>query len=299
MEHKQPTSLLTLGYLTERLRLPHIYAKCEIENPTRTQKDRIADGLVLAAFEAGARGITVGSCGNLGVALALASRARGLLCTVFVPRSFHHTRCDEMTALGAEVIPRGACYEAAVEASRKFARARKLFDANLIGRAGQIAIFEYGAIVDELVAQCPVSLGSIWLPVGNGTCAAGVRARLQQRKLAVRIGVVGSTGNTALTASLAAGRLIELDAAKLQETEVNEPLVNWRSLHAREAMEAVRGSGGYFCDATDTELVAASNSLLTNAIVRTIPSGAAGLVGLQTFSTRLNPTSAHVVIITA
>jgi threonine synthase len=299
MKHDRPTSLVKLHYLAQRLRLPDIYAKCEIENPTGTHKHRIAASLVLAAVESCARGITVGSCGNLGVALAQASLVSDLTCIVFVPRSFRGTRSDEMRALGAEVITSGECYEAAVEASRQLARDRQLFDANPFGHGGELAIRGYGAIVDELVAQCPITLGSIWLPVGNGTCAAGVHARLKQQELAVRIGVVGSTGNTALTASLAAGRLIELDAASLKETEVNEPLVNWCSLHAREAMEAVHNSNGYFCDATDADLIAASDDLLRSAAVRTAPAGAAGLVGLEVFSAQLEPTIAHVVILTA
>lgn len=299
MEHKRETSLLRLAYLEEFLSLSHVYVKCETMNPTGTHKDRIADGLVRAAIQDGVHGITAGSCGNLGVALAYASHAFGLPCTVFVPKPYHHTRSDEMTQLGAEVIAIGENYEATVEASRKFAQERQLFDANPLGRGGKIAILEYGAIIDELAVQCPVPLGSIWLPVGNGTCAAGIYARLQQRELAVKIGVVGSVGNTALTASLAAGRLVEIDAARLRETRVNEPLVNWCSLHAREAIDAVLCSGGYFCDATDEELIAASDSLLRGAIVCASPAGAAGLVGLQLFSAQLDPAIAHIMILTA
>jgi threonine synthase len=299
MEDRRETSLVNLRYLKDCLALPRVYAKCEMRNPTGTHKDRIADALVRAAIDEGAGGITVGSCGNLGVALSHASYARGLSCTVFVPAPYRHTRSDEMKSLGADVIAVGDSYEAAVEASRRFAREHQLFDANPVGRGGRIAISEYGAIVDELAAQCPAPLGSIWLPVGNGTCAAGVFARLQRRQLAVSIGVVGSAGNTALTASLAAGRLIELDATRLRETEVNEPLVNWCSLHACEAMDAVVRSGGYFYDATDEELVASSDSLLRSASVRASPAGAAGLVGLRAFSVQLDPEAAHIVILTA
>ncbi|WP_433364831.1 pyridoxal-phosphate dependent enzyme [Streptosporangium sp. CA-115845] len=287
-----------MRYLEDRLHLPYVYAKCEMRNPTGTHKDRVAGGLVLAAIRDGAVGVTVGSCGNLGVALSWASRARGLSCTVFVPIRYRHTRSEEMIGLGAVVVARGDNYEAAVKASRNFARERQLFDANPIGRGGRIAILAYGAIVDELIAQCPAPLGSIWLPVGNGTCAAGVYARLQHRALTVSIGVVGSAGNTALTASLARGRLIELDAAQLLETEVNEPLVNWRSFHAREAMDAVLRTGGHFCDATDEQLGVASDSMFRYADLRVSPAGAAGLVGLRAFASQLDPTSAHVVILT-
>jgi threonine synthase len=299
VEHKRETPLLRLTYLEECLCLRRVYAKCEMRNPTGTHKDRVADGLVRAAIEDGRSGITVGSCGNLGVALARAGHLRGLSCTVFVPRTYRQTRPREMRDLGAEVMVTGDSYEAAVEASREFAHERQLFDANPVGRGGEIAISEYGQIVDELMAQCPAPLGSIWLPVGNGTCVAGLFARLQHRELAVSIGVVGSAGNTALTASLTAGRLVELDAAGLRETEVNEPLVNWRSLHAREAMEAVSLSGGHFCDATDEDLVVASQTLWRGAGIRASAAGAAGLVGLRLFSKHLAPDAAHLVILTA
>jgi threonine synthase len=299
MEDRRATALLGLAYLEDRLGLRHVYAKCEMDNPTGTHKDRISAALVRAAIDEGVGGITAGSCGNLGVALAQASQALGLSCTVFVPAPYRRTRSAEMKGFGAEVIAVGESYEDAVEASRTFARDRQMFDANPVGRGGRIAIAEYGVIVDELVAQCPAPLGSIWLPVGNGTCAAGLHARLRQRELAVGIGVVGSVGNTALTASLAAGRLVELDAASLRETDVNEPLVNWCSFHAREAMDAVLRSGGHFADATDEELVASSDSLLRGATVRASPAGAAGLVGLRAFAAQLDPRAGHVVVLTA
>lgn len=299
MNPRPQTPVVRLGYLERCLSMRQIFAKCEMTNPTGTHKDRVAGGLVRAAIADGADGITVGSCGNLGVALARAGRLRGLPCTVFVPRAYRHTRRQEMSELGAEVVVVGDSYEAAVEASRECARARRLFDANPVGRGGVIAIAEYGQMVDELVAQSPAPIGSIWLPIGNGTCVAGVFARLQQRALAVSIGVVGSMGNTAVTAGLAAGRVVELDAAALRETEVNEPLVNWRSLHAREAMDAVTLSGGHFCDATDDDLVVASQGLWRGAKIRASAAGAAGLVGLGVFSALLDPGAAHVVILTA
>jgi threonine synthase len=293
------TSLRLLERLGQRLGLPELYVKCESESATRTQKDRVAGGLVRAAIDRGAPGITVGTCGNLGAAIAFASHARRLPCTVFVPASYHNTRTDEMTELGAQVFAVGACYEDAVTASQAHALTHGLFDANPVGASGEIAIREYGRIIDELVAQCATRLGSIWIPVGNGTCAAGVHDGLRRRGLEAKIGIVGSVGNTALTASVAAGRVVELDPGALRETIANEPLVNWRSLHVHEAMAAVQCSGGRAYDATDAELIAASNRLMDEELLRATPAGAAGLVGVQAFAPTLEPALAHVIILTA
>jgi len=132
----------------------------------------------------------------------------------------------------------------------------------------------------------------------RNVCAAGVYSPLRERELDVAIGVVGSTGNTALTSSLAAGRVIELDRRQLRETPVNEPLVNWASLHVHEAMDAVLLTRGYSCEATDAELLSARTSLLEDALGATA-AGAAGLVGLRAFCHRLDRAAAHVVILTA
>lgn len=293
------TPLHRLDRLGRGLGLPELHAKRESQGATGTQKDRVASGLVRAALDRGARGITVGTCGNLGAAIAFASHAPRLPCTVFVPASYHNTRSDEMAQLGARVFAVGSCYEDAVAASQTYACEHGMFDANPVGESGAIAIRAYGAIVDELVAQCPAQLGSIWIPVGNGTCAAGVHHGLERHGLAAKVCIVGSAGNTALTASVAAGRVVELDPAALRETTVNEPLVNWRSLHVHEAMTAIHRTDGRAFDATDDELVAASASLRTEETVRASPTGAAGLVGVRAFAASLDPAAAHVVILTA
>jgi threonine synthase len=293
------TSLRRLERLGPRFGLPELHAKCEFENPTRTQKDRVAGALVRAAIDGGAPGITAGTCGNFGVAIAFASQVRRLPCTVFVPAGYRNTRTGEMTELGAQVCAVGACYEDAVTASQDHARTHGLFDANPVGASGELAIREYGTIIDEIVAQCATRLGSIWIPVGNGTCAAGVEHGLRRRDLQAAIGIVGSAGNTSLTASVAAGRVVELDPGALRETEVNEALVNWRSFHVREAMAAVQRSGGCAHDATDAELTAASDQLLKEERIRAMPTGSAGLVGVQAFAATLDPALAHIVIVTA
>jgi threonine synthase len=93
--------------------------------------------------------------------------------------------------------------------------------------------------------------------------------------------------------------VVELDPGALRETTANEPLVNWRSLHVHEAMAAVQRSGGRACDATDAELIAASDRLMAEEQLRATPAGAAGLVGVQAFAAALDPALAHVVILTA
>src|SRR5690242_12908991 len=96
-----PLVALDIGSSMLGLRL---FGKCEQYNVTGTQKDRVAHPLVARAIANRYSGVTVGSCGNLGVALAHACYTRNLRCTVFVPRFYSQNRSGEITSLGATVV---------------------------------------------------------------------------------------------------------------------------------------------------------------------------------------------------
>jgi threonine synthase len=285
--------------LGAELGLPRLHLRLEYEGPTGTVKDRIAPALALAAAASGARAVSVGTCGNLGVALAFACRRHGFGCCVFVPDGYSGTRADEMAALGAQVVPVPGAYEDAVEASRRFAEAEGAFEASPGGPSNAAAIGAYATMAEDVLGADEAT-ASVWLPVGNGTVVAGLRAGLARRDGPPALCVVGSAGNTALTAGVAAGRVVELDPEALHETPVNEPLVNWRSLHAEEALAAVTETRGFGHDATDDELVAAQRLLARLEGVPATAAAAAGVAGLAALGReRLDPAARHVAVVTA
>jgi threonine synthase-related protein len=65
--------------------------------------------------------VTVGTCGNYGVAIAYYALLAGLRAVVFVPRSYENSRVWEMRKYGARVVFVDGTYEDAVEASSKAA----------------------------------------------------------------------------------------------------------------------------------------------------------------------------------
>ncbi len=76
-----------------------LYLKFEGGNPTGTQKDRIAFTQVQDAVRRGFDTITIATCGNYGVAMALASSFAGLRCHIFIPEHFQTKRKTEMIRL--------------------------------------------------------------------------------------------------------------------------------------------------------------------------------------------------------
>jgi threonine synthase len=68
------------------------YLKFEGGNPTGAQKDRIAFAQAMDALRWGFEAITVATCGNYGVAMALAASIAGLRCIIYIPEGYHTKR---------------------------------------------------------------------------------------------------------------------------------------------------------------------------------------------------------------
>ena len=124
------TTLVRARNVEREMGLRQLYLKFEGGNPTGTQKDRIAFAQVMDAMRRGFDAITVATCGNYGVALALAASMAGLKCLIYIPEGYHTKRVQEMTDLGAQIVHGAGDYEQAVLNSRKHAEAEEIYDAN-------------------------------------------------------------------------------------------------------------------------------------------------------------------------
>ena len=124
------TSMVRARNIEREMGLRQIYLKFEGGNPTGTQKDRIAFAQAMDALRRRFDTITVATCGNYGVAVALAASFAGLRCIIYIPSGYHTRRVSEMTALGAEIVREGADYERAVAASSERAEREDFYDAN-------------------------------------------------------------------------------------------------------------------------------------------------------------------------
>ena len=292
------TPLLRVSRLGARLGLSRLYVKLESANPTGTHKDRAAAEIVSAAQREGSRGVSVGTCGNFGVALARACAPARLPCHVFVPESYGNVRLDEMRSYGGEVTEWPGTYEDAVFRSQEFAEEEGLFDANPNGTGGEHALEAYSAIAPEISAELGETPASVWVPGGNGTTLAGLHRGFDRFGQNPQYGVVSTHGSSALIASLRAGRPVRLDPSKITETEVNEPLVTWDAFHCEQSIVALKVAGGWTHEATDEELQECRESLLQLEGVTASASSCAPLVGITT-ADGLDPRGAHVLVLTS
>lgn len=297
---REPTELRRVPGLYSAERELDLYAKLELTNPTGTHKDRVAERVVRRALDLGSKCVTAGTCGNYGVALARCCSRAGLDYDAFIPSRYEGSRWGEITLYGGRVLWVEGTYEEAVALSRAHAESARCYDANPAGEAGEIALAAYEEIAREIMGQLSAAPSSVWVPVGNGTTLGGLFRGFLKAGATPRLGAVGSRNNTAATASARLGRSVELDPLSLSESGVNEPLVNWRSLHADLVVEAIRQSAGYVYDASDGEMLAAARALKEFGGIAVAPAAAAPAAALRHYLHLMDEHSGpHVLLLTS
>ena len=301
------TNLVRARNIEREFGLRQLYLKFEGSNPTGSQKDRIAFGQAADALRRGFDGLVVASCGNYGAALALAASAAGLGCEVFVPAKFHSQRLEEIERLGGRIERSPGDYEAAVEHAQRRAREAELYDANPGGANTPLQIQAYGEIASEVYDELRDAPAVVAAPVSNGTTLAGVYkgfVRLHRRGKISRIPKMygaSSYGKNPIVASFRQGldHCVDLDPAKIRETRINEPLINWHSYDGDHALQALRETAGYAASAGDRKMLRYARILLEREGLNALPASCAALaVLLERHLVEPLPPDRYVVLLT-
>lgn len=297
------TPLLRSPKLSQKLGLPNLYLKLEGANPTGTQKDRVARLDVAEAIRLGKSGVTCGTCGNYGVALAHAAFVHGIACHIFTPEDFRGERLNLMEELGAVVHRVPGMYEDAVLASSKFGDENGLHDANPGGNNTLQAMTGYMRIADEILDVLPEAPDFVGVPVGNGTTLAGVHlgfraAWARGKAKSIPAIAAGTSKDNNPIDNHGATSYTPLRPEDVTETEINEPLVNWNALDGRAANEAVVASGGDSFGVTDAELMELHQILLEDGI-EAHPASLASVFAVTEMAKRDNLQGICVAVLTS
>lgn len=262
-----------------------LYLKFEGGNATGTQKDRIAFAQTADALRRGYDVITAASCGNYGVAIALAASCAGIRPVIYVPEGYHTRRIEEMEGLGAEIVREGEDYESAVDASRTRAARDEVYDANPGGENTALQIKAYGEIAYEIYDQLRDAPRVVAVPVSNGTTLVGIHRgflSLFRRGKTSRVPhvVAGSSYRKNPIVHSFQKNLescVDLDPAVIHETETNEPLINWHSIDGDDALGALRTTEGHAAFASDKKMRSLSRFLREKEGLQVLPAATAGL----------------------
>lgn len=276
--------------------LRQLYIKYEGDNPTGTQKDRIAFAQLYDALRREYDTVSLATCGNYGVAMALASNLAGIKCKIFIPESYHTDRITEMERLNAEIIRFPGSYEDVVVESSKLASGRGWYDANPGGSNTPLQISAYSQIAVEIFEDLGDAPKFCAVPVSNGTLIAGIfrgYVTLYKRGKTSRIPkmiAASSSNKNPIVYSFLQGwdQCRDLSPDLIKETKFNEPLINWHSFDGEEALYALRESHGEAFNISDKKLREMTTILNKKEGYKILPAATAGLIGLLELNVKMN-----------
>jgi threonine dehydratase len=250
-----------------------VYAKLECLQVTGSFKPRGALNKLLSLDrrEVG-RGVVTASGGNHGLGVAYAARHLGVPATVFVPERASAARRARLADWGAEVVVHGRDWDDSYAAARDLAERGGLplvhaFDDPAIA-AGQ------GTVGVELLADAGAELDAVIVPVGGGGLLTGVATAVKAARPGARVVGVEPEGAAGLTASLAAGRVVELASVDT----IADTLAPRRA--GELALEAARRHVDDVVLVSDDELRRAMRAWWDELNLLVEPAGAASLAAL-------------------
>jgi len=186
-----------------------VHIKWECDQTTGSFKLRGAlNKLRRLSVEDRARGVVSASTGNHGLAISHAARLEGVGLILFLPETVADIKRKRIEAMGVDVEVNGASCDKAEAIAREFA-----------GRAGRVFVSPYndwdivfvaGTAGLEL-AEDLARFDEVLVPVGGGGLIAGIAVFLKSFRPGVRIVGVEPETSAFMAASLAAGRLVEID----------------------------------------------------------------------------------------
>ena len=185
-----------------------VWCKLDLMQRTGSFKERGArNALELLDAGARARGVVAASAGNHALGLAWHGKLLGIPVTVVMPRFAPLVKVATCRRLGARVILEGDSFEEAraravdLAASDGLERIHGFDDPRVIAGQGTMAL--------EILEDVP-DVDAIVVPVGGAGLLAGVAIAAKAIKPGIRIVAVEPSAGGGLSASLAAGRPVEV-----------------------------------------------------------------------------------------
>ncbi len=188
----------------------NVYLKLENEQTTGSFKLRGAlNVLATLSDEQRKRGVVASSAGNHGLGVAYAAKHFGVPATIFVPSNAPQVKRDGIASLGATLDTTQPHYDAAMDAAKAFAAERGSTFINPC--LGEMLLAGQGNGCTRKILGAVPDLATLVLNVGGGGLLGGCASITRAVSPGVRIVGAQSENTAAMSRSLAAGRLVEID----------------------------------------------------------------------------------------
>ncbi len=217
-----------------------------------------------------ASGVIVASGGNAGIATALAARALGVPCEVFVPTVSPKAKQDKLRALGATVVVTGAAYADALQACLLRQQATGALMTHAYDQVEVVA--GAGTLAHEIETQGGVP-DSVLVSVGGGGLIAGIATWFEQR---CRVVALESELTPTLFAARKTGQPVDVAVGGIAADSLGAKRIGaiaWEvtQQHVKDSLLL-----------TDDSIRGAQKWLWTEMRLAVEPAAALGLAALQT-----------------
>lgn len=279
------TPLTPSATLSERLKT-NVYIKLELFQKTGSFKVRGAFNKALSLKpEERERGIVAVSGGNHAQAVGYVARALGLRSLVLMPETTPRNYVEATRGYGAQIkfaATAAAAFAEVAEFEREGWVFIHPFDDPLV-IAGQ------GTVGLEILEDVPQATDII-LSIGGGGFAGGLATAIKALKPAVRIWGVETEGADCMAKSLAAGKIVTLEAITSIARTLGAPAPSEVTFElAKQYLEGVTV-------VPDSEAAAALLFLLERLKVLTEPAAACTLAAADRLRDKFSP-ERHVVLV--
>lgn len=268
------TPLVKLDRLAEELGIGALWAKLEFCSPTGSFKDRGSAVLVSAAVEEGVGEFVEDSSGNAGASMSAYAARAGMQAHIFAPSSAAQGKLDQIRIFGAELHLIDGPRQAATDAAAEFSEREGI---PYLSHALSPWFAEgVKSIVGEIEEDLEESPTDIVAPAGNGALLIGCFAGYPAGE-SPRIHCVQSTGVQPLRRAIE-GEVWDADEA--QPTVASGISVSMPP-RVRQAVRAVKGSGGSAVAVSDAAMLAWRERLASEVGIFCEVTSAAAFAGLE------------------
>jgi threonine dehydratase len=225
-------------------------------------------------------GITTGSGGNHGPAVARAGQLFGLPTLIVVPAGTPLRKISRLESEGAEVLVGGELFDEFEEEARRVAVRRKWAYLPPFGDTRLMA--GHGTIALEIIETAPET-SVLVVPIGSGGLAAGIAVASKALRPDIRIVGVEESWSPRISQSLRAGRVVKLPPfhteAERQFPRSTTPLI----------FTYIRSCVDEIVLADDEELVDAARVLWDQLEIRATRSAASAVAAVLRCKTSIRP----------
>jgi threonine dehydratase len=199
-----------------------IYLKLENLQPAGSFKLRGAgNALLLAKPEELRKGVWTASAGNMALALAWQAHGMGVPCTAIVPDDAPLAKLDPLKRLGAEIIKVPFADYQQIQREHRYAGMSGM----LIHPFADPAVMAGNGVIGLEILEDLPELETVIIPYGGGGLSCGIASALRALKPEVRILAAEADTAAPLSASMAAGRPVQVTYAPSFISGIGAPFV--------------------------------------------------------------------------